>query len=80
MHGDPSLRDEQLQHEIELVAELVLAALQTDGPLSQERIDAVLGVTTAPDDVVPPLRNDAPPVPDRAPPVADDVPPTVSEP
>ncbi|MGL5909554.1 MAG: hypothetical protein ACRCZP_06105 [Phycicoccus sp.] len=73
MHGDPSLRDEQLQHEIELVAELVLAALQTDGPLSQERIDAVLGVTTAPDDVVPPPRNDA-----RS--GADDAPPTVSEP
>ncbi|MGL4176284.1 MAG: hypothetical protein ACRCSN_09420 [Dermatophilaceae bacterium] len=60
MHGDPSLRDEQLQSEIELVGELVLAALQTDGPLSQERIDAILGVTAVPDD--------APPGPDDAPP------------
>jgi hypothetical protein len=44
MDGDPVLRDEQLQDEIDLVGALVLAAAQVEGPLSEERIDEVLGV------------------------------------
>ena len=42
---DPSLHDEQLEDEIELVAELVLAASQTEGrPDASRRIDEVLGL------------------------------------
>jgi hypothetical protein len=41
--GDP-LVDEQLQQEIDLVGALVLAASQTDEPLTDERIDEILGV------------------------------------
>jgi hypothetical protein len=48
MHPDPSLQDEQLQGEIDLVGALVIAASQADGPLSTERIDEILGVVPAP--------------------------------
>ncbi|GGL37638.1 hypothetical protein H9L10_00015 [Phycicoccus endophyticus] len=48
MAGDPSLTDDDLQREIDLVGALVLAASQTDGPLSQERIDEILGVDDPP--------------------------------
>ncbi len=48
MHGDPSLRDEQLQAEIDMVGALVLAASQADEPLSPERIDEILGVAGVP--------------------------------
>jgi hypothetical protein len=41
---DPSLNDEQLEAEIRLVGDLVLAASQSERPLSQAQIDAVLGV------------------------------------
>ena len=44
MQQDPSLHDEQLEDEIELVSELVLAASQTEGRLSEQAIDEVLGV------------------------------------
>ena len=44
MPGDPSLRDEQLQDEIDLVGALVLAASQTEEPLSADEIDEILGV------------------------------------
>ena len=44
---DPELTDVDLQEEIDLVGALVLAAAQADGPLSQEQIDAVLGVGPA---------------------------------
>ena len=44
MAGDPSLHDEQLEGEIRLVGELVLAASQSQGPLTQDEIDAVLGL------------------------------------
>lgn len=44
MDGDASLRDEQLQEEIDLVGALVLAASQADGHLSDARIDEILGV------------------------------------
>src|SRR5689334_22073916 len=45
---DPSLNDEQLETEIKLVGDLVLAASQAEGPLSEDQIDELLGV--APDD------------------------------
>ena len=45
---DPSLNDEQLETEIKLVGDLVLAASQAEGPLSDDQIDELLGV--APDD------------------------------
>ena len=65
---DASLRDEQLEGEIRLVGDLVLAASQREGHLSQAEIDAVLGLDPDPadddrvddlppsgaDDVVPP--------------------------
>ena len=44
MQQDPSLHDEQLEDEIELVSELVLAASQTEDRLSEQAIDEVLGV------------------------------------
>ncbi len=44
MNDDPSLRDEQLESEIRLVGDLVLAASQCEGPLSQEAIDQILGL------------------------------------
>lgn len=50
MREDPSLRDEQLQDEIDLVGALVLAASQTEEPLTPEQIDEILGVAPeAPD-------------------------------
>jgi len=44
MNDDPSLHDEQLETEIRLVGDLVLAASQCEGPLSQEDIDRILGL------------------------------------
>ena len=44
MPGDPSLTDEAMQSEIELVEALVLAASETEGPMTQESIDEALGV------------------------------------
>ncbi|WP_101395202.1 hypothetical protein [Phycicoccus duodecadis] len=44
MQGDPSLTDDDLQGEIDLVGALVLAAADADGPMSQSTIDEVLGV------------------------------------
>ena len=38
------LTDGDLQFEIELVGELVVAATSSDGPLPQEEIDRLLGV------------------------------------
>ncbi|MGL4743318.1 MAG: hypothetical protein ACRCXL_02880 [Dermatophilaceae bacterium] len=62
MPGNPLLRDVERQAEIELVSALVLAARQADGPLSQERIDVILGVPASsteapmsPDDAGPPV-------------------------
>jgi len=48
VRGDPSLRDQQLQDEIDLVGALVLAASQNDGPLSAAEIDEILGVEAKP--------------------------------
>ncbi len=44
MTGDPSLTDDDLQGEIDLVGAFVLEASQTDGQMTQERIDEILGV------------------------------------
>ena len=41
---DPSLNDEQLETEIRLVGDLVLAASQSEGHLPQETIDQILGL------------------------------------
>ena len=41
--GD-NLTDDDLQSEIELVGDLVVAATSSDGPLPQEEIDRLLGV------------------------------------
>ena len=53
MQQDPSLHDEQLEDEIELVSELVLAASQTEGRLSERAIDEVLGVDGHADSAAP---------------------------
>jgi hypothetical protein len=42
-HGD-NLTDDELQSEIVLVGDLVVAATSSDGPLPQEEIDRLLGV------------------------------------
>ncbi len=44
MTGDPSLTDDDLQGEIDLVGALVLEASQTDGQMTEERIDEILGI------------------------------------
>ena len=51
-HGPPgeNLTDDDLQAEIELVGDLVVAATSSDGPLTQEEIDRLLGVTTEADE------------------------------
>jgi hypothetical protein len=44
MKDDPSLNDEQLETEIRLVGDLVLAASQHEGHLPQRDIDDILGL------------------------------------
>jgi len=44
--GD-NLTDDDLQSEIELVGDLVVAATSSDGPMPQEEIDRLLGVHPA---------------------------------
>lgn len=48
MTTDPTaggeLTDDALQREIELVGELVVAASASDGPLTEEQIDLILGI------------------------------------
>ena len=39
-----NLTDDDLQSEIELVGDLVVAATSSDGPMRQEEIDRLLGV------------------------------------
>ena len=41
---DPAIHDEQLEGEIRLVGDLVLAASQSEDHLSEARIDEVLGL------------------------------------
>ena len=55
MKDDPSLHDEQLEDEIRLVGELVLAASQSEGRMADDAIDEVLGLhrPTSPGEAVP---------------------------
>jgi hypothetical protein len=46
-HGGAELTDDALQDEIELVGELVVAASASEGPLTDDEIDTVLGVDRA---------------------------------
>jgi hypothetical protein len=41
---DDNLTDDDLQSEIELVGDLVVAASASDGPLTQDEVDRILGV------------------------------------
>jgi hypothetical protein len=41
---DVNLEDSDLLTEVELVADLMVAATETDGHLSQDQIDTILGV------------------------------------
>ena len=41
---DDNLTDNDLQSEIELVGDLVVAASASDGPLPQDEVDLLLGV------------------------------------
>ncbi len=41
---DVSLEDVDLMREVELTTNLIVAASESDGPLSIEEIDAILGV------------------------------------
>ena len=50
--GD-NLTDDDLQSEIELVGDLVVAATSSVGPLPQEEIDRLLGVQPAEDGPAP---------------------------
>ncbi|MDQ1538460.1 MAG: hypothetical protein QOE58_2853 [Actinomycetota bacterium] len=42
--ADNNLTDDDLESEIELVSELVVAATSSDRPLDQDEVDALLGV------------------------------------
>ena len=42
---DVTLKDDDLLDEVELTTTLIVAASESDGPLSQEEIDRLLGVT-----------------------------------
>jgi len=42
---DDELTDDDLESEIELVSELVVAASSSDGPLGQDEVDDLLGVS-----------------------------------
>ena len=42
---DVSLEDDELMREVELTANLIVAASQSDDRLSTEEIDRILGVT-----------------------------------
>ena len=43
-HASAELTDDALQGEIELVGDLVVAASSSEGPLTDEEIDAALGI------------------------------------
>jgi hypothetical protein len=43
--SDDKLTDDDLESEIELVSELVVAATSSDGPLGQDEVDSILGVS-----------------------------------
>ena len=54
---DDGLTDDDLESEIELVSELVVAATSSDGPLGQDQVDDILGIS--------PKSTTQPPKPDR---------------
>ena len=45
---DVTLEDSDLLHEVELTTNLIIAASESEGALSLEQIDALLGVVPAP--------------------------------
>jgi len=47
---DDVLTDDVLESEIELVSELVVAATSSEGPLGQDVVDRILGVSPRDDD------------------------------
>jgi hypothetical protein len=49
-----TLTDDDLESEIELVSELVVAATSSDGPLDQDQVDQLLGVRPEQDGQAPP--------------------------
>lgn len=51
---DISLEDDELLGEVELTANLIVAASEADGPLPQEEIDRILGVSPRPNSPHPP--------------------------
>lgn len=51
---DVTLEDGELLDEVELTTNLIIAASESDGPLSQEQIDAILGVTPKRPETPPP--------------------------
>jgi hypothetical protein len=51
-HKDDNLTDEDLESEIELVSELVVAATSSDRPLHQDEVDLLLGVRVGEDSEV----------------------------
>jgi hypothetical protein len=48
-----TLTDDDLESEIELVSELVVAATSSDGPLDQDQVDMLLGLPPGKDGVAP---------------------------
>ena len=44
--ADPRVHDPELLAEIELYAEVVIAATESTGPLADSRLDKVLGVSS----------------------------------
>lgn len=46
---DERLRDQQALDEIEMTSDLMIAASEADGPLTQDQIDAILGLSDSPD-------------------------------
>jgi hypothetical protein len=51
------LTDDELQSEIELVGDLVVAATSSDGPMPQDEIDRLLGVHVVGDPPAPEADN-----------------------
>jgi hypothetical protein len=49
-----TLTDDDLESEIELVSELVVAATSSDGPLDQDQVDQLLGLRPEQDSQTPP--------------------------
>ena len=45
---DVTLEDDDLLAEVELTTNLIIAASESDGPLTQEQIDAILGLAPPP--------------------------------